>query len=363
MAPTFPGSRLAVEALGEVAECLDGTVHLAYAQTSALFSGAEPGVAIVAAGFSPHEAHARARRRAWALDLLHRLPHEGAGPLDAAAQELSLTDFVPDLIPGLPPGLLPGLLPGAVDAGRPVVTGTGLLTGRPYALPIEVVWAGDRDCPVEPTTVGVVDKDVPAAVAELLAHDVLSRWWAAPGLPLTRLSTHLDQLLPPGVASAASGLGLGVSAFLLPASDGRIALALVGVAGDGAAIATAAAPTAGEAVGQAFLRAMAARAQPWSTLAAADSLRRFAVWHREADYVTYLERWAVDADPRALDAGEAGAAELTTPDWAAIARRRFGHEPVVVEAGTSHEAVKVVCPGAACYGASPSGATLPCPVL
>ncbi|MEZ0075121.1 hypothetical protein [Planotetraspora sp. GP83] len=128
-------------------------------------------------------------------------------------------------------------------------------------------------------------------------------------------------------------------------------------------VATAATPTAGEAVGEAFLRAMAARAQPWSTLPTADSLRRFAVWHRETDHVTYLERWAVDADPRALDAGEAGAAGLTMPDWAAVARRRFGHEPVVVEAGTSHEAVKVVCPGAARYGASPTGATLPCPVV
>ncbi|GAA3430162.1 hypothetical protein ACWDTT_33615 [Streptosporangium sandarakinum] len=320
---------------GEVAGCLGGTVYLAHAQASP----AAP--AVIAAGFSAYAARTRARARATALDLLHRLP-PGPEPVAVAGpggRRLRLTDFVS----------------GPPEDG-PVVVGTGLLTGERYLLPAEVCRLGESDGAVEPTEVGVVDNGVSAAVAELLAHDVVTRWWADPRQRILRVSRYLDRLLPPGVVEAASGLGLWVSAFVLPAPGARIAL--VGVGGEGATMAAAAARTVKEAVGEAFLRAMASRAQPWDELPAGDSLRRLVVWHREADYLAYLERSAVDADSRLL--GEPGG--LRPSNWADVASRRFGHEPVAVTAGPSRQVVKVVCPGAACHRPVPPGTVLPCPV-
>ncbi|MFF5207118.1 hypothetical protein [Streptosporangium sp. NPDC000396] len=325
--------------LGEIAECLGGEVHLAYAQRPAF------GVFTVAAGFSPDAARTRAEARASAMDALHRIPDGGAG-VDAGGdgRRLRLADFMPE-----PPADSHSLVPGI-----------GLLSRERYLLPAEVVWMGERDCRVEPTVVGVVDDHpdgISGAIADLLAHDVVTRWWASPRVPLLRISEHLGRLIPPGVASAVSALGLWVSAFVLPGPDFRIAV--VGVSGEGTTIATAAASSVKAAVGEAFLRAMAARAQPWNTLPNADSLRRLMVWHREADYLAYLERSAVDADPVMVDEP---AVWEGAPGWADIACRRFGHEPVLVRLGTSDDPVKVVCPGAACYRTVPPGTTLPCPV-
>ncbi|MDP9866421.1 MULTISPECIES: YcaO-like family protein [Streptosporangium] len=322
-----------------VAECLGGEVHLAYARRPA------SGVVTVAAGFSPDAARARAEARAAAMDLLYRIPDGEAEPCAGDdGRQLCLADFMPEPPPD----------------NRSRVAGTGLLSRERYLLPAEVVWMGERDCRVEPTVVGVVDDPadgVSGGIADLLAHDVFTRWWASPRMPLLRVSEHLGRLIPAGAAEAASALGLWVPAFVLPGPDFQIAV--VGVSGDGTTIATAAARSMEEAVSRAFLRAMAARAQPWDTLPVADSLRRITVWHREADYLAYLERSAVDADPSALDGPD-------TPDgalgWIDIACRRFGHEPVVVGLGEPGTPVKVVCPGAACYRTVPPGTTLPCPV-
>ncbi|MFB9881147.1 hypothetical protein ACFFMN_24755 [Planobispora siamensis] len=321
-------------AAGEVADCLGGAVHLAYAQASA------SGPAAITAGFSAYEAQTRAQARAVALDYLHRLSGEDGGGPGAGGRRLRLADFVPE-----PP-----------QEGPLGVPGTGLLSGAPYRLPAEVVWLGERESLVEPTVSGIVDQGASAGVAELLAHDVVARWWADPRHPLLRVSAHLDRLLPVSVMAAASGLGLRVSAFVLVASDIRVAMVMVG--GDGAMLAVAAGRTVKAAVGAAFLQAMAVKAQPWDTLTAGESLRRFAVWHREADYAAHLERSAVEADPRLIE--EPGG--LRPSNWSEIAARRFGHEPIAVEAAGSGEIVKVVCPGAACYRAVPAGTTLPCPV-
>jgi hypothetical protein len=102
---------------------------------------------------------------------------------------------------------------------------------------------------------------------------------------------------------------------------------------------------------------VACRAQPWSTLPSADSLRRLTFWHREADYLTYLDRSAVEAESIVLG----DVTPSTVQAWAESALRRFGHEPVLVGSLSDHPA-KVVCPGAACYRSMPSGTTLPCPV-
>ncbi|GAA0400353.1 hypothetical protein GCM10009530_60220 [Microbispora corallina] len=323
------------EGRGEIAECLDGEVHLAYAERPG------SGAMTVAAGFSPDTARARAEARASALDCLYRLP-EGVAPsaVGEGDRPLGLADFVPE-----PP-----------EESRLRVTGVGLLSRERYNLPVEVVWLGERGSRVEPTLVGVVDDGIDEAIADLLAHDVVIRWWSSPRFPLLRVSAYLDRLLPPGVVAAASALGLWVSAFVLPGPDFRIAL--VGVGGEGTTVATAAARTVGEAVGEAFLRAMAARAQPWNTLPTGDSLRRLTVWHRESDYLAYLERSAIDADPPVLDEPAVWERLMSWPD---LACRRFGHEPILI-GNPSGEPVKVVCPGAACYRTAPPGTTLPCPV-
>ncbi|MEU9889598.1 hypothetical protein [Sphaerisporangium sp. NPDC051011] len=335
MGSTPAGSRPATAVPGvvaELADCLGGTVQLAYAQAS--------GLEAVVAGFSRYEAQTRALARATALDRLHRLPYDSPARPDAPrGRELRLADFVPD-----PPEAV-GLL----------VPGTGLVSGNRYRLPAEVVWLGERETQVEPVMTGVVDLGVAEAIAEITAHDVVSRWWASPRRqPLLRVSAQLDRLLPAGVMAAASGLGLRVSAFALTGPDVRIAMVMVG--GEGDTLGVAAGRTVRSAVGEAFLRAMAAKAQPWTALALTDALRRFAVWHREGDYAAHLERLGVDAEPSLI--GEPG--DLRPSSWPEIAARRFGHEPVAVESGGTGVIVKVVCPGAACYRAVP--ARLPCPI-
>ncbi|MEV4224154.1 hypothetical protein [Nonomuraea sp. NPDC049725] len=333
MAPTPAGSRPASAVPGvvaEVADCLGGAVHLAYAQVD--------GLDVVVAGFSRYEERTRSRAvaRAGALDELRRMPY---GSEAGRGRELRLADF----------------MAGAPEPVGAAVAGTGLVSGNRYRVPAEVVWLGERETRVEPVMSGVVDLGVSEAIAEVVAHDVVARWWAAPGeQQLLRVSAQLDRLLPGGVMAAARGLGLRVSAFALAAPDVRAALVMVG--GEGATLGVAAGRTVRSAVGEAFLRAMAAKAQPWAGLSPADSLRRFAVWNHEADYAAHLERLAVDAEPWLVD--EPG--DLRPSSWPEIAARRFGQEPVAVESRRAEAVVKVVCPGAACYGAAP--ARLPCPV-
>ncbi|MGW2158022.1 hypothetical protein [Nonomuraea sp. NPDC001699] len=339
-AGSWPVTETTGEATGEtavpMADSLGGTVHLACAESP------RDELAVIVAGFSGYEAQSRARAlaRLAALRRLRRLPGDGRQAAWTGT-ELRLSDFVAD-----PPASL-----------RRHVPGTGLLSGRRYRLPVEVVWTGGHECLVEPATSGVVDSGVPEAIAEVVAHDVVARWWAAPREPLLRVSGALERLLPPGVTAAAAGLGLRMSAFVLSVPDLRVALVTVG--GEGATLAAAAGRTVKSAVCEAFLRAMAAKAQPWSTLELPDCLRRFAVWEREADYAAHLERLAVDADPRLVDE----VSGLRPSGWPEIAARRFGHEPVAVRAdGDRGEVIKVLCPGALCYRAASGATVLPCPV-
>ncbi|GAA2212353.1 hypothetical protein GCM10009850_078150 [Nonomuraea monospora] len=338
---SVPAGSWSTAGVDEVVDCLGGAVHLAYAEAAGE-GGAE--VAVIVAGFSGHEARTRARARARAEAM--RALCEPAGRTSrsaggrAAAKELRLDDFVED-----PPRSAGGTVPGV-----------GLLTGNRYLLPAEVVWLDRQESGVEPATSGVVGHGVPEAIAEIFAHDVVARWWAGPHRPLLRVSEQLDRLLPPGVMDAAVGLGLRVSAFVLSAQDASVALVTVG--GDAGALAVAADRTVKSAVSEAFLLAMASRAQPWHTLPLPDSLRRFAVWHREGDYAAYLEGMAVEADTSLVH--ELGG--LRPASWPEIAAHRFGHEPVAVEPGTPGQVAKVVCPGAACYRATRSATVLPCPI-
>ncbi|MEV0829631.1 hypothetical protein [Nonomuraea rubra] len=337
---SMPAGSWSTAGVGEVVDCLGGAVHLAYAEAAGEGTGE---VAVIVAGFSGHEARtrARARARASAVRALRELAERpGRAVRERPGKELRLDDFVDG-----PPGSAGVLVPGV-----------GLLSGTRYLLPAEVVWLERQECRVEPATSGVVDHGVAEAIAEIFAHDVVARWWADPRRPLLRVSEQLDRLLPPGVMAAATGLGLRVSAFVLSAQDASVALVTVG--GDAGALAVAADRTVKSAVSEAFLLAMASRAQPWHTLPLPDSMRRFAVWHREGDYAAYLESMAVEADTSLVH--ELGG--LRPASWPEIAGHRFGHEPVAVEPQAPGQVVKVVCPGAACYRATPSATVLPCPV-
>ncbi|MBB6472668.1 hypothetical protein [Sphaerisporangium rubeum] len=325
-------------------DLLGGLLHIAYAE--------RPEVVTVATGFTPDSARDRAELRASALASLRALtvpvPEKepaGSYPANAAASSqlpirvLGLADFMPD-----PP-----------DDGPERVSGIGVLTGERYLVPAEVVWTDEAGARVEPTLVGLVAdrrEGVSGAIADLLAHDVVTRWWADPRTPLHNMSRRVPGMLPSGVADALTMMRLRVSAFVLPASD--FPIAVVGVSGDGTTIAAAASRSVTAAVREAFLRAMAARAQPWDTLPTADSLRRLTVWHRETDYLTHLERWATASVPPP--------SEPSDPlGWADIACRRFGHEPILI-GRTPATAAKVICPGAACHHRAPAGTPLPCPV-
>jgi len=324
--------------LTEIAECFGDAVHLACTWRASSRTVA------VAAGFSPHEALGKAEARAAAVAGLEMTE----GRLSPAeARELALADFVPK---------------GRQVAGTGLhVTGIGLISRQPYRVPAEVVWLREADGTlVEPTLVGLVGdprSGVAGSVADVIAHDVIARWWTAPHPPLTRVSGRLPELLPPGLATSLTALGLLVSAFVVPGVPGLdFEIAIVGISGGGTTIATAAGPSVRAAVGEAFLRAVASRAQPWNTLPKADSLRRLTVWHRAADYLAHLERTAREARPGHVGRASAGGAGT----WVDSAVRRFGHEPILIE--STGAPVKVVCPGAACYHPDPSGATLPCPV-
>ncbi|NUR92402.1 MAG: hypothetical protein HOY71_50735, partial [Nonomuraea sp.] len=187
MASTPAGSWPVTEPAGEVtgvAEALGGAVHLACAETPL------DELSVVVAGFSGYEPQttARARTRLNALRALRRLPGEppafrpGETLSAVPGAELRLSDFMAEPPPSV----------------KQHIGGAGLVSGRRYRLPAEVVWAGGRECLVEPVLSGVVDSGVPEAIAEVVAHDVVARWWADPREPLLRVSASLGHLLPPG---------------------------------------------------------------------------------------------------------------------------------------------------------------------
>lgn len=334
--------------LHEVAASFGGGVHVAAAQAPLT------GNVAVAAGFSPGAARTRVAGRAAVLDAIYEVPDHPGGL--AGGRELLLGDFITD-----PPGTH------LLDTPAARVAGIGMLSRERYLVPAEVVRLDDRSGRIEPTTVGLVDghrEDAPAdeeattgtAVADLMAHDVFARWWTDPRVPLLRVSAHLPSLLSPDLVSSLALLEVWVSAFVIPGPDFR--LAVVGVDGNGGTIATAGARSVRDAVREAFLQAVAARAQPWEMLLAADSLRRFTVWHRAADYLTFLESAAVEADELFVNEPPARA----PAGWAEMAFRRFGHEPIMIVLEPTGEPVKIVCPGAACYRSTPRGGLLPCPV-
>jgi hypothetical protein len=295
---------------------------------------------VVSAGFAAEDALARAELRATALDDLQHdagepfpLPGESS-PAGPRRGRLRLAD---------PPA----------RGGRRVAA-TGVLSGERCLLPAGAVWPGWRPGQAGPAVVGVVDDPadmVSSAIADILAHDLVTRWWGHPHIPLLRVTRRLSQIITPGALGSAAAMGLRVAAFVLPGSDFQIAI--VALAGRQTTIGVAAGRLAASATAEAFLRALAALMLAWHGAPLADSVAALAApghrqmaWRSEAGELGYLERSAIEAD---LTQSDELAFWEGLPDWAGIAHRRYGHEPVVYSASRSRHATKVICPGAACY--------------
>jgi hypothetical protein len=267
----------------KITRCLDGLVYLASADRSARGT-------VIVADFGHEDALTRARTRARALDDLDHIP---AGP---------------------------GFR----------VAGVGVASGQAYLMPVEAVWARD----VASATVGVVEDasdPISSAIADVLAHHVVTAWWGHPMIPLLRVTSQLREM---SVIVSACAAGLAVSAYVLPGQDFQTVL--VSILGRERVVGMAAGRLVASTAPVAFLRALAAMARPPEAAAA------HLAWTCRAADITWLERCALDADLTRAD-------ELAfwegLPDWADIASRQFGHEPVIFSPG-GHPA-KVVCPGAA----------------
>jgi hypothetical protein len=310
----------------EIVSCLDGVVYIASAERPTCGT-------VVAAGFGPWEARIRAQTRARALEDLYQITAGPGG--DPGSTELRLADFVA----------------GSVHAVGSHVAGVGVASGTPYLLPVEVVWLGERDCGVAPTVVGVMDDSsdhVSSAIADVLAYHVVTGWWGHRGIPLLRVTRLLDSMIAPAAVAAACAAGLVVSAYVVPGPDVQTVLAsivvpeVVAPGQPSAAIGIAAGRLVASTVPVAFLRALAAMVQPPGAAPGAHHL----AWRCRAADIAWLERHALEADLTRAD-------ELAfwegLPDWADIARRQFGHEPVLFSAGLSGHPAKVLCPGASCY--------------
>jgi hypothetical protein len=305
-----------VPASPQIVSCLDGQVYLASAHG--------PGCGtVVAAGFGHEDALTRARTRARALDDLYRLR---TGPESVpGGRRLRLADFVAS----------------PIGDGRFAVAGQGVASGARYLLPVEVVWLGERACGVVPTAVGVVEDPadpVSSAIADVLAGHVMAGWWGHPRIPLLRVTGQLRHMTSPAEAA-----GLAVSGYVLPGADFQTALVCIAGGQRGPVFGIAAGRLVSSAAPVAFLRALAARLRP-----SGDPAAHHLAWRCRAADIAWLERSALEADLTRAD-------ELAfwegLPDWADIARRQFGHEPVLFSSGRPGRPAKVVCPGASCYRA------------
>jgi hypothetical protein len=272
----------------EIVSCLEGRVYLAAAERPTCGT-------VVAAGFGHEDALTRARTRATALDDLYRIR---AGP------------------------------------GAPgVVEGHGVISGVPYLLPAEVM---------APAAAGVVEDpadQVSSAIADVLACHVAAGWWGHPRIPLLRVRRQLRDMIAPAEAA-----GLAVSAYVLPGTDFQTVLVCVAARAelDSAVIGVAAGRLVASAASAAFLRALAAHLRPHGAVAT-----HHLAWRCRAADVAWLERSALEAD---LSRADELAFWEGLPDWADIARRQFGHEPVLLRTGPSGRAAKVICPGASLIG-------------
>jgi hypothetical protein len=218
----------------------------------------------------------------------------------------------------------------------------GVVSNGIYLVPESCVFPGAVDTTANgmaaaETAKGAVDQ----AVADLLATDLLVRWWDAPGEVVLDVTGMLPAIGALGRCPA--GDGLEVSAFMFE-RIGFLLAVVVHVGGGAAATmghsAAAGAAGAANAISGALLSAVRARSAMLSDLSARQRARHLQVWHCGPEYLAELLR-------RSLPAGRLPG-DLAAPDWPAVATRWFGHEPLVATARMADRriAARVICPGA-----------------
>lgn len=283
----------------------------------------------------------RIRRRLHCVE-----PSEGFG-----GQRLGLSDFVSEARDSAPV--------------RAFVEARGALSDEEYAVPVGVVsLAEDRVLLAEPSLLGAACADdesaITSATANILARDIVRRWWQQPE---THRPQHLDllaEVLPNRVVSTLLAQDLRVHGYTWSVDGAGIVLVAITSADNHAASYGVAVTTSTSAVVRAFCQAVHARvALQWrdypGPVSRAELGRLAAAWHQGPEHLGLLEQHAKPSDDVPTGYQE-------PDDWLDHAARRFGHEPVVVRLPEpdGHSVVKVLCPGAAVYRRAAEA--LSCPV-
>lgn len=260
---------------------------------------------------------------------------------------------------------------------RPPVPAHGTVSDLWYEVPAGVVLGAEAQhsssAVAEPATLGARwsgggQDSISAGIADVMARDVVGRWWRRPRPAVSKLTERLPALLPPSALRSLHSSGLEVEGFRWSAEGAQIVLIAVTRHGRKDATFGVAAATAPQAAARtALCRTLHTRAAlSWPRYpdhpSGATAARVLTGWHQGSDQLAMLDHYAAldphPADPRE-EAGSAGSRPIA---WADSATKRFGHEPVVVSwpERRSGRVTKVLCPGAAVYRAAVE--QLPCPV-
>ncbi|MEW9532352.1 YcaO-like family protein [Microbispora sp. NPDC049125] len=309
-------------------------------------------VTVTACGFSFDEAQNAARDLLHTMRGLERAVANGPPPALPGDRVLSLADFTPDT-------------DDEDEDGRAACSGVltraiGAVSGLPYAVPAEIVLPPlSTDRALVGTAHGTPGAGLAGrAVADVLATDIVVRWWRRPRPVLARLPAR--PLLPDDTVAALAGQGLEVEAYTWTNLPFTTVLAVVHAGGGAAAgFGAAVGPDPRAALRGAFLKAQTARSAsggapgetgiaPWPTA------RVLAAWCSGPAHLELLHGHVRD--------GGAGLGEGAS-DWVEQAYRRFGHEPLIASwtAPDGGTVVRALCPGAAIYAPVPA-ARPACPV-
>lgn len=237
-----------------------------------------------------------------------------------------------------------------------LVAVAGVVSDDVYLVPEGFVFPGAVDLvPAGMAAAPSTGDAVARAVADLLAADLLTRWWES--ADRADQAADVTRLLPGAVSGRllekVAGDGLEASALLLERDGFFVAVVVLHTGRGGAAtLGQAAGGAAAGALEEALLRAVAAQRTSPSDLPVPERVRHLAVWHCGAEYLAEMRRRSRPVE-RVPESGG-------SPDWADLACRRFGHEPLAATGALpdGRVAARVICPGAAA-AASPLSAPNP----
>ncbi len=255
----------------------------------------------------------------------------------------------------------------------PLVTGSGLMSGLDYRLPLGIVVPSASAASLmssQPETLGTIWLDsvdsaaadctdvAPAvaerAVAAVVGQDVVSRWWHDPDHREPPLPIGSDGL--PGryraIASALATQGLVCACFEFSAAGPALLTVLSRADGSestfGVAAGTSRSPAAVNSLCDALHARLVLQRDDHPAIDPLDLARITVGWQIGGTKLRYLQRAHLGTHtPSDPSAGRAA-----TATWSETALARFDHEPVVVEWPATDAAghvARVLCPGADVY--------------